>query len=158
MKTKLLLLVLACFALPFMGGCDRNDLSRATERGDVKAQIDLYFQYLRHRTPDESEIGTFFLKSANAGGPRGQLHHGLVHLIGYGVPQDQEEAVKWLRKSAEQGQACAFWHLGWCYRNGEGVTQNEEEAVKWLHKAKKQGIASPDDILNDTQRLMRMQK
>ena len=141
---------LLCLTLPFLSGCNNDGLARATARGDVKAQIDFYIHYLEAGRPlkDESDIGTYFRKSANAGGDTGQCYLGLVYLIGYGVPQDQEEAVKWLRKSAEQGLGVAQWHLGWCYRNGEGVSQDEEEAVKWLRKAKRQGIASPVTYLS----------
>ena len=95
---------------------------------------------------------------AEAGSLLDQCHLGLRFFTGYGIPQDQEEAVKWLRKAAEQGHAGAQWHLGWCYRNGEGVPQDEDEAVKWLRKAKRQGIASPDDIFKETIWRMRMRK
>jgi len=157
-KSNYLFLPLLCFALSFMSGCD-NDLSRATERGDVKTQIDLWWTYIYAGDVPEDMAGPANRReSANAGSDRGQLYLGLHYLIGYGVSQDQEEAVKWLRKAAEQGHGIAQWHLGWCYRNGEGVEQNEEEAVKWLRKANRQGIRSPDDIFNETRWLMRVQK
>ena len=166
MKTKRLLLTLACLALPFMSGCavwngfNNIGLARATERGDVKAQIDLRMHYLyAGRVPEDmAKSVDWNRKSANAGGTTGQLYLGLRYLIGYGVDQDMEEAVKWIRKAAEQGHGGAQWHLAWCYRNGEGIAQNEEEAVKWFRKASRQGIRSPDDIFKETRWLMRIQK
>ena len=166
MKTKRLLLTLACLALPFMSGCavwngfKKDNIARATERGDVKAQIDLYLHFIyAGRVPaDMTGPVSWLRKSANVGGDHGQLYLGLLYLIGYGVDQDMEEAVKWLRKAAEQGHGGAQWHLAWCYRNGEGIAQNEEEAVKWLRKASRQGIRSPDDIFKETRWMMRIQK
>ncbi len=45
---------------------------------------------------------------------------GVMHDHGWGVLQDDTEAVKWYRKAAEQGIAGAQLNLGVSYANGEG--------------------------------------
>uniref|UniRef100_A0A914VL89 Uncharacterized protein n=1 Tax=Plectus sambesii TaxID=2011161 RepID=A0A914VL89_9BILA len=60
----------------------------------------------------------------------GQNNLGFMYKNGRGVPQSDEEAVKWYRKSAEQGEASAQYNLGWMYEIGHGVPQSDEEAVK----------------------------
>ena len=64
-----------------------------------------------------------------------------MYANGHGVPQDYEEAVKWLRKAVEQGDAGGQRNLGVMYANGHGVPQDYEEAVKWYRKAAEQGDA-----------------
>ena len=61
--------------------------------------------------------------------------------LGRGVPQDDQEAVKWFRLSAEQGNAKAQYNLGAMYANGEGVPQDYKEAVKWYRLSAEQGDA-----------------
>ena len=53
------------------------------------------------------------------------------------VPQDYDEAVKWLRKAASHGLSDAEYSLGLMYRNGLGVQEDEEEARKWFEKVEK---------------------
>ena len=50
---------------------------------------------------------------------------------GQGVPQDDEEAIKWWRLAVEQGCVEAQCNLGVMYYEGIGVPQDYEEAVKW---------------------------
>ena len=61
------------------------------------------------------------------------------HLKGRGVPQNTEEAVKWLKKAVEQGHSEAQVSLGWCYSEGKGVPKNDAEAMNLWHKAAAQG-------------------
>jgi TPR repeat protein len=51
---------------------------------------------------------------------------------GYGVDQDDAEAVKWYRKAAEQDHAFAQSNLGLMYANGLGVEQDYIQAYKWM--------------------------
>ena len=64
-----------------------------------------------------------------------------MYAEGEGVPEDNQEAVKWYRKAAEQGYAKAQYNLGVMYGKGEGVAEDDREAVKWYRKAAEQGIA-----------------
>ena len=67
-----------------------------------------------------------------------QYRLGVAYGNGYGVPEDDVEAVKWYRKAAEQGHADAQYNLGSAYATGEGVAQDDVMAVKWFRKAAEQ--------------------
>ena len=54
---------------------------------------------------------------------------------GYGVDQNDEQAVYWYRKAAVQGHALGQFNLGDMYRKGYGVEQDYEQAVYWYRKA-----------------------
>ena len=62
-------------------------------------------------------------------------------MLGKGVEQDFEKAVKWYRRAAEFGDVNAQDNLGWCYEKGVGVEQDWEEAIVWYRKAAEQGLA-----------------
>jgi hypothetical protein len=64
-----------------------------------------------------------------------QFNIGLMYHNGWGVPQDDAEAVKWYRMAAEQGLADAQNSLGLMYRNGWGVPRDYVEAARWYEKA-----------------------
>jgi TPR repeat protein len=66
---------------------------------------------------------------------------GIMYRKGLGVPQDSDEAAKWLRKSADLGSARARTSLGAMYADGEGVPQSRAEAIKWTKLAADQGDA-----------------
>ncbi|MEK7780452.1 MAG: tetratricopeptide repeat-containing serine protease family protein [Verrucomicrobiota bacterium] len=55
--------------------------------------------------------------------------------IGYGVPEDDHEAVRWLHLAAVQGHPAAYFNLGECYENGKGVPQDFIEAHKYYNLA-----------------------
>jgi TPR repeat protein len=71
-----------------------------------------------------------------------QYNLGVSYDNGYGVPEDDAEAVKWYRLAAEQGHALAQYNLGVSYDNGYGVPEDDAEAVKWYRLAAEQGDAS----------------
>ena len=64
-----------------------------------------------------------------------------MYANGEGVPQDDQEAVRWYRLAADQGLAQAQYNLGVMYANGEGVPQDDQEAVRWYRLAADQGLA-----------------
>jgi TPR repeat protein len=67
---------------------------------------------------------------------------------GYGVPENDAEAVKWYRKAVEQGLATTQSNLGLMYARGEGVPENDVEALKWYSLAKAQGNKRAAGLLN----------
>ena len=75
---------------------------------------------------------------AEAGDLTAQLSLGRAYEDGNGVPQNDNQAVKWYRAAAEQGNATAQNDLGLMYRLGRGVDQDKSEAVKWYRKAARQ--------------------
>ena len=60
---------------------------------------------------------------------------GWCYQTGEGIPQDNEQAVKWYRKAAEQGNADAQNNLGVCYVKGEGVPKDTMFAYMWFNLA-----------------------
>ena len=58
-----------------------------------------------------------------------------MYYTGKGVPQDDQEAVRWYRLAAEQGFAVAQYDLGLMYDTGEGVPQDYVQAHKWINLA-----------------------
>ena len=54
------------------------------------------------------------------------------NVTGWGVSQDDAEAVRWHRLAAEQGHANAQASLGATYFVGNGVPQDYVQAHKWL--------------------------
>jgi hypothetical protein len=60
---------------------------------------------------------------------------------GWGVPYDEEEAVRWCRKAAEGGSADAQFNMGVYLSSGRGVPKDDAEAARWYTKAAEQGYA-----------------
>lgn len=78
---------------------------------------------------------------AEQGDSRAQFFLGFMHDFGFGVPEDDKEAVKWYRLAAEQGDSRAQLFVGVMYDSGLGVPQNDLEAIKWYQLAAEQGYA-----------------
>lgn len=78
-------------------------------------------------------------KAAERGDAGAQASLGGFYHVGYGVPQDKQEAVRWWRKAAERGDAKAQWLLGGAYAEGNGVPQDLARAYAWLNLAAAQG-------------------
>ena len=69
-----------------------------------------------------------FRPLAEQGHALAQFYLGVMYDKGQGVPQDAQEALKWIRLAAEQGGATQ-----------QGVPQGDQEALKWYHPAAEQG-------------------
>ena len=61
-----------------------------------------------------------------------------MYQCGWGVPQDDKEAVKWYHKAAENGDPFAQFELSLRYEYGWGVPQDYKENAKWYNKASPQ--------------------
>ncbi len=81
----------------------------------------------------------WYCKAAEQGFADAQSNFGIMYDEGYGVPENDAEAVKWYRKSAEQGDVMAQNNLGIMYAMGTGVPVNNVKAHMWLSLAKAQG-------------------
>jgi tetratricopeptide (TPR) repeat protein len=88
---------------------------------------------------DWIDAAATFQKAAELGNADAAENLGMIYFFGFGVRQDDAEAVKWYRNAAEQGQVNGQYHLGWMYQRGRGVPKNLGEAVKWYTKATEQG-------------------
>jgi uncharacterized protein len=90
----------------------------------------------RGQMPDLDKI----IRDAQQGDPWAQFALGAYYdRGGGGLPQDDDEAVKWYRRSADQGARYAQYFLGEMYADGRGVSQDDREAVKWYLLAAEQG-------------------
>ena len=79
------------------------------------------------------------LPLAEKGNAEAQNRLGVMYSNGWGVQQDNSEALKWYRKAAEQGHAVAQTNLGDSYYLGKFVPQDYKKALKWYRKAAEQG-------------------
>ena len=97
-----------------------EELQRAAQRGDAKAQDDLGCRYARGEgvPQDYMEAVRFFRLSAEQGFAWGQYHLGFANDEGNGVPQELAEAAKWYRLAADQGNPQAQNDLAMCYHQG----------------------------------------
>ena len=80
-----------------------------------------------------------FLKAAEQGNAAAQYWLGWMYDKGYGVPENDSEAIRWYRKAAEQGLSAAQNRLGVMHYNGEGVTKDYAETVRWFRESAEQG-------------------
>ena len=71
-------------------------------------------------------------RRADQGDAEAQFNLGFMYDNGEGVPQDDQEAVKWYRMAAEQGYAGAQFALGLMYDNDQGVPENDAEVNREL--------------------------
>jgi TPR repeat protein len=71
---------------------------------------------------------------------------GVMYDGGFGVVEDEVEAVSWYRKAAEQGHVQAQYELAVKYHSGNGVTEDSVEAASWYRKAAEQGYAQAQYI------------
>jgi len=140
--------------------------TRAAEKGLADAQFALAAIYANGRgvLQDYKEAIRWYTKAADGGHAcrksgiglfsdllaemqaeqglvEAQFALGVFYEHGYGVPQNDKEAIKWFAKAAERGIAEAQLYLGLSYAKGQGVRQNNEEAVKWFNMAADQGLA-----------------
>ena len=58
-----------------------------------------------------------------------------MYHVGFGVPQDYAEAVKWYRRAADQGDETGQFMLGLMYEYGQGVARSYVQADMWFNLA-----------------------
>jgi hypothetical protein len=78
---------------------------------------------------------------AEQGHAESQIRLALIYNYGFGVAQNDTEAVRWYQLAAEQGNTTAQYYLGIIYEFGQGVPRDYSEAVKWFRLAAEQGYA-----------------
>lgn len=79
---------------------------------------------------------------AEEGNADAQFGMGLLYANGFGVPLDDNEALRWYGLAAAQEHGDAQANLGVMYANGWGVPQSDDEAFKWFILAAEHGILS----------------
>jgi hypothetical protein len=71
---------------------------------------------------------------AEAGVAEDQYIIGHDYSIGFGVPQDDAEAVRWFRLAADQGHADAQFQLWIMYAIGQGVPKDHQWVTRWIYR------------------------
>ena len=61
--------------------------------------------------------------------------YGFMLNKGYGVPQNDAEAVRYYTIGVEKGDKYAMYNLGCCYEYGNGVKQDYKEAARYYQMA-----------------------
>ena len=100
-----------------------------------------------YRAGDYAKAAQVFRSLAEQGDPRAQNNLGMMYADGRGVPQDDQEAVKWSRLAAKQGFTEAQYNLGVMYEEGRGLPQDYQQALMWYRKAAEEGNASAQNNL-----------
>jgi TPR repeat protein len=67
---------------------------------------------------------------------------GLLNANGWGVPQDDAQALHWYELAANQGHGEAAYNISVMYQNGWGVEQSDAEALKWIRMSADNGFAT----------------
>lgn len=71
---------------------------------------------------------------AEHGDAKYQYAYGVCYEKGWGVEQDEKEALSWFRKAAAQENGPAYNSLGNYYRMGTVVTADVKQAFEWYQK------------------------
>jgi TPR repeat protein len=77
---------------------------------------------------------------AKRGNAAMQFDLGWMHEIGYRVPRNPKEAIKWYQLAANKKHAGAQFALGVMYYDGKYVKQNRREALKLFQRSAENGI------------------
>ena len=120
-------------------------LEREAEKDNPEALLYLgvrYFQGVKGCPVNQEKAIELLQRGsqfADTDSPAAQFCRAFCYLGGWGVRQNQTEAVRWMRKAAEQGFADAQDQLGLLYVQGQGVPKDMTEAIKWIRLAAEQG-------------------
>ena len=112
---------------------------RLAEAGDAEAQYRLGLDY--YDREDYAEAARWWrlaaenYSSASSYTEEAAYRLGDLYYRGWGVPEDNAEAEKWLRRGAEHGSSQNQFDLGKRYYHGWGVKEDKSEAVKWWRLA-----------------------
>jgi len=112
---------------------------RATS-GDVVAQFSLG-ALLYYGGTDLPLAVDWFRKAAAQGYADAEFQMGQLYDFGFGVGQDDRDALAWYRKAAEHSSAAGQRAVGDFYRKGRGVAADLAEAARWYRRA-----AEGDDV------------
>ncbi len=92
-----------------------------------------------------SDAASLLTPLAERGNPTAQVHVGLLHFHGLGVPESDAAAFKWFSRAAELGSPEAMFRLGNMYLFGHGVPTAESDpdvrAAQWYFQAARTGHA-----------------
>lgn len=87
------------------------------------------------------------LPLAEAQDPAAQYLVGGLYLMGQGVPQDPDEARKWMIRAAHNGHAEAAMALAQMAAKGFGSKPDTQQSLFWYRKAAEQGVDRAQYVL-----------
>ena len=76
-------------------------------------------------------------------------------MSGWGVPQSDEEAIRWYRKSVDRGDAEAQYRIGTMYLKGRSVERDLKKAAEWYMKAAEQGHEKAIEAIEGAEALLK---
>ena len=91
---------------------------------------------------------------AEQGEAEAQRFLGSMYYQGKGVPQDDQEAVRWYWQAADQGDAYAQNTLGYMYHDGKGVQKDSIQAYMWWVLSAEQGFRLAKESLETVEKKM----
>jgi TPR repeat protein len=95
----------------------------------------------------KNEFSPKLVQEAESGDAQAEFQLGICYLLGRGVSQSEEEAIKWLSRAADKKHVRALHVLGGLYLNGKN--KNEKEAVINLKKAAELNDSASMPLLAD---------
>ena len=98
--------------------------------GDAVAQFSLGAMLYFGGT-DTAQSIEWIRKAAAQQYPPAEFHMGQLYDFGFGVAQNDRDALAWYHKSAEHGSAAGQRAVGEFYQNGRGVIADAAEAARW---------------------------
>jgi peptidoglycan hydrolase-like protein with peptidoglycan-binding domain len=107
----------------------------------------LFLSRLRESTVSAPKTGSLsanlsvidLMVYANEGNAEAQFRVGNVYFMGFGMPPNKPEGIRYFRLAAAQGHILARFQLGSLYETGVGVEQSYSEAARWYRLAASQG-------------------
>ncbi len=78
---------------------------------------------------------------------------GTMYAFGWGVPKNDDEAIRWFRRAghgavlAEDPAAVAEYYVGDSFANGVQVAKSDENALKWFQRSANGGYAKAQELL-----------
>ena len=88
------------------------------------------------------EAYKIWLPLAQKGNADAQYNIGLLYRNGYGVEQNDREALIWFTQAAKQGLLDAQYNTGLMYIEGRGVAISKADAFSWWELAASRGHAA----------------
>lgn len=117
------------------------------------AAADPYEDALSALQRGDPKLAAWLLRPlAEQGNAQAQIKLGWMYERGQGVPQNDQEAVKWYRKAAQLGYAEAQSSLGAMYFEGKGVPQDNVRAYIWFDLAVQRYLRQGGKNMETTQR------
>jgi len=113
-------------------------VKEAAENGDVKAQLVLGLMHaqggmgVRHSYKDAAK---WWKAASEQGSARATYFLGELYVMGKGVDEDPDMALKLFRKAADKNDAKAQTAMGRLALDGVGMPKNVKQAVEWFNKA-----------------------